>query len=63
MSPHAASADKPMIDWALRYAVAGFRVFPVHTMRDGGCSCGAAKGSRPGKHPVGALAPHGFMTV
>ena len=37
---------------ALAYASAGWRVFPVHTpMADGGCSCGRADCSNPGKHP------------
>ncbi len=35
---------------ALKYAEMGWWVFPVHSMRDGKCSCGRVCG-RPGKHP------------
>ncbi len=36
---------------ALYYAKLGLRVFPVHSMRDGACSCGGQPKCRPGKHP------------
>lgn len=36
---------------ALRLARLGLRVFPCHTPRDGGCSCGDPKCDDVGKHP------------
>ncbi len=39
------------LEFALLYAGFGWRVFPVHTMRDGACSCGRDSCSSPGKHP------------
>ena len=39
-----------MMRHALQYAQKGWYVFPVHTMREGRCSCGRNCG-RPGKHP------------
>lgn len=40
-----------MSDYALGYAKAGFRVFPLHSVRDGACSCGHEECSSQGKHP------------
>jgi guanyl-specific ribonuclease Sa len=42
---------------ALAYADRGWQVFPLHTIRNGRCSCGTACSS-PGKHP---LTIHGFQ--
>lgn len=39
-----------MMRAALEYAERGWHVFPVHSIRDGRCSCGRVCG-RPGKHP------------
>lgn len=36
-------------------------VFPVHGVIDGRCTCGKADCSRPGKHPIGSLAPRGLL--
>ena len=37
-------------------------VFPVHGIdADGHCTCGKPTCSRPGKHPIGKLAPRGFL--
>ena len=36
---------------ALGYADRGWPVIPLHTVRDGRCSCGKAKCDSPGKHP------------
>jgi hypothetical protein len=45
------------IHWTLAYAKAGFRAFPVHTIRAGFCSCGGSKLCAPGKHPVPSDCP------
>jgi putative DNA primase/helicase len=50
-----------MLDWALVYAQVRLRIFPIHTMRNGACSCGGIRGCKPGKHPVGALVPRGLL--
>jgi putative DNA primase/helicase len=39
------------IDWALAYAGCGLHVFPLHSIRDGRCSCGKDCGKDAGKHP------------
>lgn len=39
----------------------GWPVFPVHGIRHGACTCGKADCSRPGKHPIGKLAPRGLL--
>jgi hypothetical protein len=36
---------------ALTYARKGWHVFPVHSIRNGICSCGDSKCENPGKHP------------
>ena len=42
------------LDYALQYAALGWKVFPLHYMRDNGqCSCGQGdKCKHPGKHPA-----------
>ena len=40
-----------MIDQARELAVAGYRVFPLHHIIAGECSCAEAACSSPGKHP------------
>jgi putative DNA primase/helicase len=45
-------ADIKTLEYALQYAKQGFSVLPMHTVKDGACSC--FKGSKcpnPGKHP------------
>lgn len=49
--------------YALRYAVMGWRVFPVHGIRDGACTCGNAHCERPGKHPVRELVRDGLKSA
>ncbi len=46
-----------LIEAALSYTKRGWRVFPVHTPSNGGCSCGDATCDNIGKHPRTA---HGF---
>ncbi len=36
---------------AVRLAEMGFRVFPMHGVKGGRCTCGNAKCDSPGKHP------------
>jgi hypothetical protein len=38
-------------EWALRFADAGHPVFPLHSQRNGTCTCVAGKCSSPAKHP------------
>jgi hypothetical protein len=40
-----------MLDAALAYAQRGWAVLPLHTVRNGQCSCGNTTCSSPGKHP------------
>ena len=39
-------------DAALRYIERGWRVFPLHGIVNGSCTCGRAECSSPGKHPL-----------
>jgi len=39
-----------VLDFAMRYAGAGYRVMPLHRVDDGKCTCGG-KCKTPGKHP------------
>src|SRR5262245_29206092 len=50
-----------MLDAALTYVRAGLKVFPTHTIRNGACTCGGAKGCSSGKHPIGSLVPRGVL--
>lgn len=38
-------------------------VFPVQGILNGGCTCGNPGCARPGKHPIGKLAPHGLQNA
>lgn len=40
-----------MLEAALAYARMGWKVFPLHTIVDGRCSCGKVACKSPGKHP------------
>lgn len=39
------------VEWARLYARNGWKVFPIHNMKDGCCSCGKSCGRDAGKHP------------
>jgi len=39
------------IDWALEYGRRGFLVFPLHSIRDGRCTCDRDCGKNAAKHP------------
>ena len=41
-----------LLNAALDYAKRGLRVFPVHGIVDGACTCGDPECASPGKHPV-----------
>ncbi|QQS54033.1 MAG: bifunctional DNA primase/polymerase [Candidatus Competibacteraceae bacterium] len=62
ISPAAARvvAQSPLED-ALRYASQfGWAVVPYYPIRNGQCACGNPDCNSPGKHPISALARHGF---
>ncbi|HPD48662.1 MAG TPA: bifunctional DNA primase/polymerase [Anaerohalosphaeraceae bacterium] len=41
-----------VLEAALECAARGWRVMPLHSIRDGRCTCGKADCGSPGKHPV-----------
>lgn len=45
------ATDKTNAHWAVIYAKAGWKIFPVWAMDNGKCSCGGKPGCSPGKHP------------
>lgn len=47
------------LDAALAYARLGWRVLPLHSAREGRCSCGREDCKSPAKHPHGLLAASG----
>jgi len=44
-------ASMGVAGFAERYASLGWPVFPVHSVRDGRCTCGKSDCDHPGKHP------------
>ena len=51
VAPLALTETEDALECALLYAGLGWRVFPLHSMRDGVCSCGDASCTSPAKHP------------
>ena len=51
--------DQINLSEALRYAEFGYKVFPVWGVINGKCLCGGIQGCKSGKHPWGAMVPHG----
>ena len=45
---------KVLLDAALKYALRGFRVLPLNSIRQSGCTCGDSDCRSPGKHPLTA---------
>lgn len=43
--------ESNLLDWALKYAERGYPVFPIHSVREGKCSCGNPSCGSVGKHP------------
>lgn len=52
----AQAGAKPFQEFA---AERGIRIFPVHTIVNGACSCGTKDCGDAGKHPIGSMVPHG----
>lgn len=52
--------ENELLRAALQYIGFGWKVFPIHTVREGGCSCGGKPCHRPAKHPIGAVVPNGL---
>jgi hypothetical protein len=52
-------SEPDVLPAALSYALMGFRVLPLQSIRDGRCTCGKSC-QTPGKHPIGRLVPHGL---
>lgn len=59
--PHDSTSGSELQRAALQYAAWGLRVFPVWGVKAGRCMCKlGAECTRPGKHPIGHLATHGW---
>lgn len=46
------TSPSELLQSALAYASFGWAVFPVHSIRDGKCTCGRPTCTSPGKHPL-----------
>jgi len=54
-----ATGKPSMLDEALQNAGQGWKVFPVHGINNGRCTCGKSSCGSPAKHPIAAMVPHG----
>jgi len=50
-TPRGERGPRKRLAWALAYASRGFLIHPLHSVRDGRCSCGGPKCTAWGKHP------------
>lgn len=51
------------LEYALRYAALGWRVFPCHSIADGACTCRDPQCASPGKHPIRQLVQDGLKSA
>lgn len=51
------------IEFAKLYASFGWKIFPIHSIQDGYCTCGNKSCEDAGKHPVKDLAPKGVKSA
>jgi hypothetical protein len=54
---------KTLLAEALLYAQSGWKIFPLHLIENGKCSCGKADCDSPGKHPIASAAPQGVYNA
>jgi len=54
---------KKILESALLYVSFGWKVFPLHSIVDGACTCGNPACSDVGKHPVKELTPKGVKNA
>jgi hypothetical protein len=52
-----------MAAMVLNYASEGLPIFPLHTVRDGRCTCGKPSCESPGKHPIASLVLNGHKNA
>ena len=57
-----AATSMNMLPAALAYAQKlGWSVIPLHSIKDGHCTCPKAACKNQGKHPIAQLTPHGLL--
>jgi hypothetical protein len=52
-----------MLTEALAYATQGVPIIPLHSVRNGWCTCTKQNCKSPGKHPIESLAPNGLKNA
>ncbi len=57
--PTGGGSASALLAAALSYARRGWPVLPLHSIRDGRCTCRKPECDRPGKHPLGRFVPQG----
>src|SRR5687767_8619448 len=57
--PTAQTVESEVLEYALRYAQAGYKVLPLHSVRGNRCSCGKPDCESKGKHPRLPNGAHG----